>query len=329
LRTRWRPSPLLAPLGWIWSGVARTRNRMFDAGWLRVERAGVPVISVGNLTAGGTGKTPLVHWLVAELQAAGKRPGVLSRGYGRLPGEALNDEGRMLAAAFPGLPQVQEPDRVRGAHELVAGSRADVIVMDDGFQHRRLSRDLDVVCLDATSPFGGGQCLPAGLLREPVAGLARAGAIVLTRAEGLGAAGERPLVALLRELAPRATIHKATHAPHDVVRRPDGASAAPGTLRGRAVWLLSGIANPDSFEETVLRLGARVAGHDRFPDHHPFTGPELGDAAERAGRAAAELLTTEKDDVRMPQGRSPRLVLRIRLRFLSEPLPVGQVVNPS
>src|SRR5687768_6617186 len=137
---------------------------MFDAGLLRVERAAVPVISVGNLTAGGTGKTRLVHWLVAELRGRGLRPGVLSRGYGRAPGQALNDEGRMLAAAFPGLPQVQEPDRVRGARALVAASGVDVIVMDDGFQHRRLWRDLDVVCLDATSPFGGGACLPAGLL---------------------------------------------------------------------------------------------------------------------------------------------------------------------
>src|SRR5690606_22578410 len=142
------------------------RAAAYDRGLLRVERLDVPVVSVGNLTVGGTGKTPLVAWLVERARRAGRRPGVLARGYGRPEGATLNDEGELLAARFADLPQVQDPDRVAGGRRLCATPAVDLVILDDGFQHRRLYRDLDLVCVDAKEPFAGGLQLPAGDLRE-------------------------------------------------------------------------------------------------------------------------------------------------------------------
>jgi tetraacyldisaccharide 4'-kinase len=171
----------LWPLGLAWGAVAGVRNWLFDARLRKVHRLPVPVVSIGNLTVGGTGKTPAVAWLCALAKAHGKRPGVLARGYGRAPGARLNDEGELLQRRMPWLLQEQDPDRVAAGARLV-GKGADFVVLDDGFQHRRLHRDLDVVCVDATLPFGNGLCLPAGDLREFRSGLRRAGMVLLTRA---------------------------------------------------------------------------------------------------------------------------------------------------
>ena len=315
----WRPSPWFAAAGLAYGIAAHLRNRLFDLRILRDHKLPVPVISVGNLTAGGTGKTPLVLWCVEELRRLSRKPGVLARGYGRAREEALNDEGLMLASAVPGLPQVQDPDRVRGGNELVRRFGVDAVVLDDGFQHRRIQREMDFVCLDARSPFGGGRCLPAGYLRERPWGLRRATALVLTRAEDLTAAAEKPLVDLLKRLSPHASVHRATHAPLDLWSRPDGRSEPPEALKGRKVLLFSGIGNPSSFEETVRRLRAVVLDHVVFEDHHRFREEELSALAGRAAGEGASLLTTEKDEARLFSAKVPRTVLRVRLRFLSEP----------
>ena len=141
---------LLTP---VYAGVVCARNSLYDAGRLRAHHAGVPVISVGNLSTGGTGKPPFVIWLVEALRSAGSNPGILSRGWGRAEGATWNDEGALLSERFTDLPQVQRGDRVAGAAELETLG-ADVIVLDDGFQHRRLARDLDVVLIDTTRPWG-------------------------------------------------------------------------------------------------------------------------------------------------------------------------------
>src|SRR5262249_33431092 len=158
---------------------AELRNAAFDRGWRRVHRLPVTVVSVGNLTVGGTGKTPTVAWLCALAAARGRRPGVLARGYGRAPGALLNDEGEMLAGAGPGRRTERAPDRAAAGRRLLTRG-ADFVVLDDGFQHRRLHRDVDLVCLDARLPFGIGRCLPAGELREQPAGLQRADAVIPT-----------------------------------------------------------------------------------------------------------------------------------------------------
>ncbi len=296
----------------LFAGLARLRATGYERGWLASTRVEAPVVSVGNLTAGGTGKTPCVAFLVRELQRRGWRPGVLSRGY-RAPraadgrtvegtDERANDEARWLAAALPGVERVQDPDRVAGAQRLIERG-ADAIVLDDGFQHRRLARDLDLVLVDATRPWGlppppgGGApvraCLPRGLLREPPAALARADALVLTRADQTDA---RTLEALAGELAACAPGRPILRAAHRAARLadPDGVALALDELGGREVELLSALGNPEAFQRSVEALGARVVAHRVLPDHHAYTARDLEGAA--AGRW---LVTSEKDAVKL------------------------------
>ena len=309
----------LWPLGLLYGGVAAVRNWTFDAGLRTVHRLPVPVVSVGNLTVGGTGKTPTVAWLVALARSRGRRPGVLARGYGRAAGALLNDEGTMLQGRLPWLLQEQDPDRVAAGKRLVAKG-VDYVVLDDGFQHRRLHRDLDLVCLDAELPFANGHCLPAGDLREFRSGLRRAGLVLLTRAGRLDPTALAARVARIRAIADRDIgIHPCDHGPGDVVVMPGGTSMPLEQLRGRRAFLLSAIARPQSFRASVEGLGVEVAGEQRHRDHHRFTAAEVAFAAAAAARAGAILMTTEKDDARLVGSDVVRHVLRIELRFLGEP----------
>lgn len=305
----------LWPLGLLYGLVAAARNWTFAAGLRSVHRLPVPVVSVGNLTVGGTGKTPTVAWLAALAHARGRRPGVLARGYGRAPGALLNDEGLLLARRLPWLLQEQDADRVAAGRRLVQRG-ADFVVLDDGFQHRRLHRDLDVVCVDATWPFGNGLCLPAGDLREFRSGLARAGVVLLTRAGGLSADELAARVHRVRQLAGgQVAVHACDHAPRDVVAAPGGDVLPLEALRRRRVVLLAAIARPASFRATVEALGAEVVAEFRHRDHHRFTAAELATARARADAAGAWLLLTEKDDARLGDAPVVRHVLRIDLQF--------------
>ncbi|MCA8948409.1 MAG: tetraacyldisaccharide 4'-kinase [Planctomycetes bacterium] len=315
-------SPLrqaLWPLGMLYGAVAAARNFAFDAGLKRVHALAVPVVSVGNLTVGGTGKTPTVAWLCQLATARGRRPGVLARGYGRAAGDRLNDEGEMLARRFPELLQEQDPDRVAAGRRLVERG-ADYIVLDDGFQHRRLGRDLDIVCLDAALPFGNGHCLPAGDLREFRSGLRRAGLLLLTRAERLAPDALAARVQRLRRIAgkPELPIRAATHAPAAVTAWPSGDVTPPGALAGVRVALLSAIARPASFRATVETLGAEVVRELRYRDHHRYTDAEARAAVAVAESEGALLLTTEKDDAKLARlaPELPRSALRVDLQFL-------------
>ncbi len=316
----------LWPLGLAWGVVAGLRNWLFDAGLRKVHRLPVPVVSVGNLTAGGTGKTPTVAWLCALANAHGKRPGVLARGYGRAVGAARNDEGELLQRRLPWLLQEQDPDRVAAGQRLAAAG-ADYIVLDDGFQHRRLHRDLDIVCVDATLPFGNGLCLPAGDLREYRSGLRRAGMVLLTRAASLAPEQLAARVVRLRELAGKPLpIFACEHRPTGFVAQPRGEVLPLDLMHDRPCVLLSGIARPQSFRATMEQLGARIAGEFCHRDHHRFSAAELLAAARAADAAQALLVVTEKDDARMPADAPPRLVLRVDLAFLDgEPKP-GEVL---
>lgn len=310
----------LWPLSFVYAGVAALRNGLFDRGIKRVHRIGLPVISVGNLTVGGTGKTPMVSWLVERAQAEGLRPAILARGYGRAPGAELNDEGLLLRQRHPDVPQVQDPDRVAGAQALERRGDVDLVILDDGFQHRRLHRDRDLVLVDARRPLADHRVLPAGDLRELPAGLHRADLVVMTRAEGLDAPALDQRRAGLRRIARRddLPVLAAEHAPHGVESRPGtGALAEPGSLRGRRVFLVSSIARPASFEATVERLGAEVVEHRAYRDHHRHDHAALRELARRATELGAELLTTAKDAVKFPDAEDcPHLVLHIGLRFL-------------
>jgi tetraacyldisaccharide 4'-kinase len=301
----------LLPLWLLWRPVIGLRNVGYDRDVLRARCVAAPVISVGNLTAGGTGKTPLVAAVVAALRDRGRTPWVLSRGYGGHDG--ANDEARMLD-----LPGVCDPDRRRGAAVALAGG-ADALVLDDGFQHRRLHRDLDIVCLDATRPWGRddggpGAVIPLGLLRESRRGLARAGLVVLTRSDQVPAARLAALAAgCERQGLPWVA---ARHEPLSLDDLQGQALATPDSLAGQAVFAVSGIGNPAAFRRSLENLGAQVVGEERFPDHHHYDAATLAAVSAAAARARAVLLTTAKDAVKwrvLPEAPADVRVLRVGL----------------
>jgi tetraacyldisaccharide 4'-kinase len=292
------------------------RNLGYDRGWLASHGLPVPVLSVGNLTVGGTGKTPTVIWLVDMLRGLGRQPGVLARGYGRAEGEILNDEGQVIAQRFPDLPQIQNPDRVASGRQLVAQHGVDLVVLDDGFQHRRIKRDLDILCMDARRPFAQGLVLPAGDLRESRTGIRRADLILLTRTEGLALDQIESRRQDLQRFAGREIpIFPCEHRPSGLRSMPAGDLLQVDALQGRSVLLLSSIARPESFRETVLGLGAEVTGHVIRRDHHVHSEEEITSVLSSAQGMGAEVLTTEKDSVKLKRMAVPHLVLEIDLHF--------------
>ena len=290
------------------AAVVRARNAAYEHGAKRVHDAGVPVISVGNLTCGGTGKTPVVADLANRLLGAGRRPAVLSRGYRTLPGEGANDEKLLLDALLPGVPHVQNPDRAAGAAVAVGDHHADCLVLDDGFQHRRLRRDLDVVLVDATAPFGPGsldrpgcrgRLLPAGLLREPPSSLRRAGVILLTRCDAVSDDARARIDAALARHAPGVPVVPVSFPPSRLVGV-GGASKPLAWARGRRLAAFCGVGNPAAFRATVDALGGEPAGFTAFPDHHAHSPAEVAAVCGAAASAGADaVLCTEKDLVKL------------------------------
>lgn len=283
--------------------VIRIRNGLFQHGWKSIQRVTVPVISVGNLTTGGTGKTPLVAMVCQLVQESGLRPGIVSRGYRSVGGEA-NDEKLVLNLLCPGVPHAQDPDRVMAANSLTISEHVDAVVMDDGFQHRRLHRDLDIVVIDATNPFGYGFLLPRGLLREPLSSLQRADVAIITRsdlvAEPVLAEIERRIIDAAPQLAGNIlhVVFKPTS-----LRNPDGTKLSLNDVATRPVYLMAGIGNPDAFQATVVQAGMRVAGTSWFPDHHHYSSDDLIQVQQKAKASnEAMVVTTLKDLVKFPSG---------------------------
>jgi tetraacyldisaccharide 4'-kinase len=311
-------SALTAPYGaGIW-----LRNAAFDCRLRRAHRVPARVVSVGNLSVGGTGKTPLVAALARASTAAGRRPAILTRGYavGAGEGDGASDEARLFERLVPGVPVVVDPDRVRGARAAIAAG-ADLLLLDDGFQHRRLARDADIVLLDARDPFCGG-LLPRGRLREPRSSLRRAGAIVLTRCERATADElQRARAAVAACTPPGCPVREAEHAPVAVQDAAGREVAAPASLRGLRVLAFSGLGDPDALPGSLARLGAEVAARRDFADHHPYTAAELAALARATAAAgAACAVTTEKDLMRIAAwpGPQPLRALRIEMRLRDE-----------
>jgi tetraacyldisaccharide 4'-kinase len=299
--------------------VAR-RNRRFDArrGVVTIDR---PVISVGNLSVGGTGKTPMVQRLVGWLREAGHRPAIAMRGYRARGG--LSDEAAAHADAFAGeVPVVAQPDRLEGLLRLFAtdaGRAVDVVVLDDGFQHRRIARQLDLVLADASRPFDGDRCLPAGWLREPPASLARASAVVITHAELVDASGLRGVLDAIRAHAPAAVHAVCAHAWDGLVVAGESSEETRPVawLAGRRVAAACAIAHPEAFFAAAERaVGGPLAARLALRDHDPI-GPGTCARLAQLARGCEVLLVTEKDWTKLRRRDPARMGVRVARPTLS------------
>ena len=305
------PRSLLTPLGVLYGATARLRAEAYRRGWRETHHVEAPVFSVGNLTTGGTGKTPLTAWVARVLTEQGRRVCVLTRGYGRAqPHERVlvsdgtdiyadaaqgGDEPRWLAENLPGVAVLADRDRVAAARWALENLGTQCFVLDDGFQHLRMARDCDLVTIDATNPWDGGQMLPRGRLREPLTALRRADACVITRVEQVENVGD--LQSQVHELSGGRPVFLASARVKGV--RPLRAEDAP-LAAGASVLAFCGIGNPLSFFGLARKAGYRLTATRVFRDHHRYNPADIAHLAQAAREAGAEaLLTTAKDAVKL------------------------------
>ena len=324
---------LLFFLSLVYGVLVRLRTGAYAAGLLKTKRLPCRVISVGNITMGGTGKTPMVINITGLMRQHGRQPLVLSRGYGRqdeyatavvsdgvsllLDPAAAGDEPTLIANRLSRVPVVVGSDRYRAGTFAVERFQPDCIILDDGFQHIRLARDLNIALIDAGDPFGRGMLFPAGILREPLSALERADVVIITRVEQAGD------VASLKETIRRHTaarIFTARFAPRDLVDAASSEIRPLTALNGAAVFAFAGIARPGSLASLLDSLGAVVKGTAWYPDHHPYAKSDLARVFQSAVDSKATMVvTTEKDSVRL-KGMVPKGVwaLRIDLEVLEK-----------
>ena len=286
---------------WFYGAAVRARNLAYNSGWKQVSRAAVPVISVGNITTGGTGKTPFAAYLARWFRERETRVCFLSRGYGATPGQQ-NDEALVLDRLCPDVPHLQHADRVEGARIAVEELEMQLLILDDGFQHRRLARDLDLVLIDALEPWGYGHLLPRGLLREPRAGLRRADLVVITRADQASAEVRQQIRATLQRFRGNGDCVEVAFVPQRLVNT-SGQTASLESLRGQPIRAFCGIGNPAGFRQTLAQLGIIVDDQSFrvFPDHHRYRRDDVASLLDWAKSSpVAAVLTTLKDQVKIP-----------------------------
>ncbi len=334
---------ILKGISCIFAAIVALRYFLYRVGLKRRHPLGIQVISIGNVTAGGTGKTPVTEIFARTLAAEGRKVAILSRGYRRkeapwwqrlftdvispplvvsdgkhvlLDSATGGDEPYMLASNLPGVAVVVDRDRVKAGRYAIKRLGCDTIILDDGFQYQKLKHSIEVVLVDSTNPFGNGNMLPRGILREPVRHLKRADIIFLTKCRGDVSA----VVQEIRKYNKTAEIVECTHAPKslkDVWSREE----FPLTwLEGKTTCTLSGIASPKGFENSLRHLGAKVVWCERYADHHSYDSSEILYALNRTADMGADaLVTTEKDAVRFPRFETSPvrcLYLRIAIEIL-------------
>lgn len=336
----------LVPLSFLFFGIVQLRQWLYRKRLLRAQALGCHVIVVGNITMGGTGKTPVAEYLARLLLSMGRRPAIISRGYkskgepfyqkfwrwmthaperppkivsdGRqilMDSEHAGDEPYMLAKNLQGVPVIVDKDRVKAGRCAIKRFHADVLILDDGYQYFRIASTLRIVLVDCSNPFGNYYLLPRGILREPLCNLNRASLLLLTKSEGV----VDPLLEQnLRYGNPTAPIAECRHQSCYFVSQ-NGATILPlEAISGKKVALFCAIASPSGFEQFIISLGAKVIYKKRYLDHHRFSGAELSSIDEHALNADY-LITTEKDVVRIPQNypfHAPLYYTRVDIQFL-------------
>jgi tetraacyldisaccharide 4'-kinase len=303
---------------WPYGLGVRARNALFDSGWKRAARVSVPLVSIGNLTLGGTGKTPCVEYVAGFFRDRGVRVAILSRGYGSDAGR--NDEAMVLEENLPDVPHLQGRDRVALAGTAVEELESELLVLDDGFQHRRLHRDRDVVLIDATRPPTRDYLFPRGTLREPASALHRASAIVLTRCDQVAGNEVEAIRDWLARRFPGKPVATSEHRPVDLLGG-DGPEALE-RLKGHPIAAFCGIGNPWAFRNTLEGLGAAVKELRVFCDHHAYGRADVEELAAWAKSLPQDALiaTTQKDWVKLRIGElggRPLRAVRIGLAFRS------------
>jgi tetraacyldisaccharide 4'-kinase len=343
----------LQALSWLFNGIAQARLWLYRHRILHDQPLGCLVVVVGNLTVGGTGKTPVVEKFARALRDRGRKVAILSRGYKSkappfwkkwwwsltqaqeppprivsdgarvlLDSEQAGDEPFMLARNLPGVIVLVDKNRVKAGAFAIKKFGCDTLVLDDGFQYLPLKGRLNLLLVDKTNPFGNGQLLPRGILREPIKHLKRASYVFLTKSNGQR---DTELERLIEEHNPGVDIIECVHRPQ-YLQRFGAATDAPGAreplafLKGRRVFAFSGIATPESFEKFLRDLGALLVGRERFLDHYRFAQEDLVELFAAAQREGAEcVVTTEKDAVRIAEtyaGPLPFFYLRLEIDII-------------
>ena len=256
-----------------YTAVIWARNAAYDKNWKGVGKAAVPVISIGNLTAGGTGKTPAVAMLARWFRERNIRVGILSRGFGAGI-DGRNDEAKELEVLLPDVPHLQKPDRLASAVIATEELGMQLLLLDDGFQHRRIHRDLEIVLLDAREPFGFGYMLPRGLLREPVRSLRRADIVMATRADQVDPQRLAEIRTRVQRYNPKAAWLESEHKPVRL-RNSAGELQSIGWLCGKNVLGTCGLGNPMGFMQTLRSCGANLVSSITFPDHHNYSSHDI------------------------------------------------------
>ena len=311
------------------------RNLLYKNSILRLKKLPCPVISIGNLTAGGTGKTPLAILLAGILKDNGFRPAVLTRGYGRqncksigavsdgrrilMTHQEAGDEPFLMSLLLPQVPVIVGASRFLTGMLAIAELGADVLILDDGFQHRALYRDIDIVLLESDHPLGNGRLLPGGPLREPPGSLQRADIVLMTGSSS--AADPRFPAALQPLLKDSAHTFQSFHKARAIIdAKRDLRPLA--FLQGKRIYAFAGIGNPLSFRRTIETLGTNLTGFEAFPDHHRYDALEIAAITEHAQQSHADLiLTTEKDGARLldfPEFLANIFLLRIEMAFIPD-----------
>lgn len=307
-----------------WMGLCLL-EKLYAWGWARRQerkkpgvRVSVPVISIGNMTAGGTGKTPTIISLAKDIQKASHKPAILTRGYKsrwekkggmasdgkqlRARREDVGDEPYMMARHLPGVPIYVGRNRVQSAyHAIEAG--CDVLLLDDGFQYEELDRDVDIVLVDGTAPFGNGHLLPAGILREPLSALERADMVIITKGNQISLETKKEIKKKIRGVAGEIPVGEAYHRPDACISLShwkEGKYSMGEELKGASVLLVSGIGNPHAFYRTAKESDLVPVGELVFPDHHVYTKEDMIRIKEKAKTLGIQdVVITEKDAVKM------------------------------